>query len=649
MKYVKSILAIAACVLVWSFVPGCPRPPVATLQEGHVRSGNTPIRRATVTLYRAGDQKGSGEVALGSAVTDASGFFRIPYTPQDDPAAVLYLVAHGPLATTRLATVLGTAPVSTSVTINERTTVATAYAMAQFIVENRIGGHAPGLQNAAGTFRNLVNVTTGRVGEVLGSAPNGSVTSTMPTFNSLANMLAGCFNSPAASAALFVLATPPNGTAPDNTLQAAINIAHFSWQNNTQLFLTSTIRAPYQPALAAAPETWSLAIKYIGNGHEFDGPTNIAFDAFGNAWVGNNYVFREDHSLPSCGSKLVSKLTPTGFDAPGAPFDGTDYGVDGAGFGTTLDPSGNVWIGSFGFYGTTCPESQRPGMNTVSKFSPDGTPLCPPGGFMQACIRSPQGTVSDAIGNIWIANLCGGTVTQYIGGDPNNAWVLDVEAGTLADPNACPALASAQPFGVAIDVNGNAWVSDNGRDTAFQIGPDGALIGMADPQAPFSRPLGIAIDSVGNVWVSNSGVINPCLAQNQAYMDDVVASPPNFGFVTKLHSDGSFVGRYNGGGVSLPWGIAVDGDDNIWVANFNGQRVTALDGATGQPIAPNGYPSDGLVRNTGVTIDSSGNVWLCNNWLLNPVQTNPGGDGLVVFIGLAAPVKTPLIGPPRQP
>ena len=52
------------------------------------------------------------------------------------------------------------------------------------------------------------------------------------------------------------------------------------------------------------------------------------------------------------------------------------------------------------------------------------------------------------------------------------------------------------------------------------------------------------------------------------------------------------------------------------------------------------YMIDALVRNPGVSIDPSGNVWLCNNWLIDPIRTNPGGDGLVVFIGLAAPVKT---------
>jgi len=50
-----------------------------------------------------------------------------------------------------------------------------------------------------------------------------------------------------------------------------------------------------------------------------------------------------------------------------------------------------------------------------------------------------------------------------------------------------------------------------------------------------------------------------------------------------------------------------------------------------------------------VVIDSSGNVWVPNNWENIPIPANPGGDGLVVFVGLAPPVKTPLNGPPQQP
>jgi hypothetical protein len=111
--------------------------------------------------------------------------------------------------------------------------------------------------------------------------------------------------------------------------------------------------------------------------------------------------------------------------------------------------------------------------------------------------------------------------------------------------------------------------------------------------------------------------------------------------------------------MTVPWGIAVDGDDNLWVANFSGQRLSHLCGArastcplgaTGAAISPDdGYSFDGLQRNTGVQIDPSGNVWLANNWDDVPQIGDPFGDGLVVFLGLAAPVAAPLIGPPQQP
>jgi sugar lactone lactonase YvrE len=128
--------------------------------------------------------------------------------------------------------------------------------------------------------------------------------------------------------------------------------------------------------------------------------------------------------------------------------------------------------------------------------------------------------------------------------------------------------------------------------------------------------------------------------------------------VVKVGPDGSLT-SYEGAGLTIPWGIAVDGDDNIWVANFTGQRLSHLCGARAATCPPGaidgaispdtGYPFDGLQRNTGVQVDPSGNVWLTNNWIKFPVQTDPFGDGLVVYLGMAAPVRTPLIGTPQRP
>jgi hypothetical protein len=41
-----------------------------------------------------------------------------------------------------------------------------------------------------------------------------------------------------------------------------------------------------------------------------------------------------------------------------------------------------------------------------------------------------------------------------------------------------------------------------------------------------------------------------------------------------------------------------------------------------------------------VQIDAAGNVWTINNWKPRfdvDVLSNPGGDGIVIFVGLATP------------
>ncbi|WP_420264960.1 NHL repeat-containing protein [Candidatus Magnetominusculus dajiuhuensis] len=620
----KKITAIVAMVVLAFCLSA-----YAAEQTGVVINGQTPVASSSVTLYRAGAQRGMPAVVLGTAQSDTKGNFTISYTPPTDTNAVLYMIADGGInimeSPVRLATVLGTAPVSASVSanvvINERTTVATAYAMAKFISGGNISGTSPGLQNAAAVVQNLVDITTGNAGTVLSSSPNGTATSAMSQFNTLANLLASCVGMPRVCPPLFALATPPGGSAPQDTLQAIVNIAHYPWQNVWPLYALSNV-GPYSPALSSAPDAWTLAIKYIGNGSEFDGPGNMAIDKDGNVWVTNNYEFNSDPLQPVCGGKLVMKLTPTGSDALGAPFSGG--GIDGTGFGIGIDTNGDVWLSNFGFQGKGC--TTPPASNSVSKFSAAGVALSPNNGFTSGGIGSPQGTASDQSGNIWIANYDNNSITQYPLGNPN-APLMFKNVGL------------DKPFGLAIDGKGNAWIASSGNDSVVAIDPNGSpLTGSPFTGGGIKTPLGIAVDSLGNVWTANS----------------------LGGSVTLIRSDSRLPQQLVGGGLTTPWGIAVDGDDNIWVANFEGQRLTQLCGAkhwrcptgyrTGDPISQGtGYTSDALVRNTGVAIDPSGNVWVANNWKSIPVQTNPGGDGLVVFIGLAPPIKTPLIGPPQPP
>ncbi|MCP4627493.1 MAG: hypothetical protein GY850_28865 [bacterium] len=694
---------------------------LAAQQGGTVQSGDTAIVSSTVTLYSTGRHHRHSVDVLGKARTDEDGYFEISYKRPRHRKALLYLVAAGGFASTsdgeerwserhrrwrgghrssrnhghnaspiRFATVLGIDPEGDDVVLNERTTVATAYTMAQFIDGINIRGKGPGPRNAADILRNVVDVYTGEVSMFLTLDPltnPNSGTSTEPTLNSLANLLAVCVNDEAECQSLFNLTTPPGGKAPHNTLQAAVNIVLFPSLNAGDLFDLSNQQSIYEPAIdpnEPPPDAWTLVILYNGNGEEMDGPGWIAFDRHGNAWITNNYTFSSDTDSETvvCGDNHLLKLTPSGDDFPGfpdAPYVGG--GLYGAGIGITFDPKGKIWVGNFGFQGSNCENVKLALSVSVSKFNADGEALSPkspdedpynrdqPGGFTaDGSILQPQGTVSDKKGNIWIANCSGASVTKLRRGNPDRAVNFAPIDGS-GDP------LIQKPFGIAIDKNGRAWVSSNNNDSVIGLNPNGSVFrALKNGVAGITRPMGITSDSLGNVWVANSGVMDPpCKAkpsdpdtEEDSQFELINNLPGDFqgenASVTLIRRDGrpSRGSPYKGGGLILPWGIAVDGNDNVWVANFDSQRLSHICGArwwtcprglrTGDAISPDsGYGFDGLVRNTGVSIDPSGNVWVTNNWQIDVKLSNPGGHEVAVFIGLAKPVKTPLIGPPEQP
>ena len=182
----------------------------ATLQ-GKVESAGTGLPGYAVSLHASYVEHGPTWTLLGTGTSDSAGNFQLTYSIPpgllSDRQPLLFIeAARGGVL---LANAVGAASgAPAAVVINDRTTVALGNAFAQFIDGAQISGNLYGMANAAHMAANLADPETGAVGVVLASMPNGIETSTLATFNTLANAVAACVSDEAHCAQLFAAATP---------------------------------------------------------------------------------------------------------------------------------------------------------------------------------------------------------------------------------------------------------------------------------------------------------------------------------------------------------------------------------------------------------------------------------------------------------
>src|SRR5260370_13244681 len=101
-----------------------------------------------------------------------------------------------------------------------------------------------------------------------------------------------------------------------------------------------------------------------------------------------------------------------------------------------------------------------------------------------------------------------------------------------------------------------------------------------------------------------------------------------------------------GAGVDHPQALAIDGAGRVWVGNFHAGTLSEFSGSTFAVPGPSLSPAGGLGTDAqlgspfAIAVDQSGDLWVTNS---------NGANTVTVFVGLAAPVKTPLLGPPQLP
>jgi tripartite motif-containing protein 71 len=178
------------------------------------------------------------------------------------------------------------------------------------------------------------------------------------------------------------------------------------------------------------------------------------------------------------------------------------------------------------------------------------------------------------------------------------------------------------PFGVTVDPSGNVFVADQGNNRIAKFSSSGTFVssfgsaGSGDGQ--FSFAYGVTSDKFGNVFVADTG-------NNR---------------IQKFSNSGSFLTSFGNALLNSPVQLTTDSDGDVWVADSGSNKIRQFSNS-GTLLSSLGVPGTGwngsgagdgqLNRPTGVAFDSSGNVWVADEFNNRIQEFSQDGTFLSTF------------------
>ena len=683
-----------------------------TVFSGTVASGK-PIIGAAVEIYAAGiGGYATAGTSLGTATTGSDGSFTIGYQcPAASAGDELYLVAtdgsitsgktNGNLA---LMTALGSCNLSTfpssSVIVNEVSTVASVYALAQFSTNAASGSHGilvgtsagntKGLSNAMLTVNNLYNSTTGTARAVTlsydtfakthtcASAYASHVTACSSTndttydaaenlnasyvpqarIHTLANLLNTCVSSADGSGCSgLISAATPSSTEPADTLQAILNIAQNPGANASSLYAVQSTYTTFTPELTATPTDWTIALTYTGGGLGASPastgsypatPVKTAIDADGGIWI---TIMGADVA----GTRSIARFDNQGNALSPSATASNSYngGLQPALNGTSLVPTGGIAFDTNGYMWIASPINSN---QTIAKLDADGNAIAIYEGIGSWCAIASD-LALDTTGHLWLGGVplssewpCMGAINTSDGSAVDSAQ----DVSKVIPGNKANVINS-----IVIDPLGAVWgVAGNGTYPSVDAVPylfTSSISGGKTPLSTVSAGTGntlaysIATDADGNLYApsATAGGITKAATSAASFSTLNYSVPSGTAGVWTLAVDGAghlwgaAYGGAAGSQVTVPsYLVEFDSNGNLLSpsnasSNLYGYTGTGGGGETHPILAEYSY-ADPFV---GTAVDSSGNLWVTSG---NPNDSTVQSNELVEFIGLAAPVRTPI-------
>lgn len=309
----------------------------------------------------------------------------------------------------------------------------------------------------------------------------------------------------------------------------------------------------------------------------FNGPSGVAVDNSGNAYIADIY------------NNTIRKISPTGVVTTLAGMAGSTGSLDGTGSaarfnwpsGVAVDSTANVYVADSSNHAirkitparvvTTLAGSADPAISG----STDGTGTA-------ARFSHPSALTVDSSGNIIVIDQWNNTIRKVTPGG-----VVTTLAGTPGQIGSADGAGAAVSFYVPTDVaadnSGNVYVVDSGNQTIRKINGGGVVttfagvpgaMGATDgtgSDVRFTNPYGVAVDGSGNLFVTeNNNTVRKITPAGA--VTTIAGSPIQYG-----SDDGTgSAARFN-----YPRGVAVDGAGKLYLADSGNNTIRI-----GQPADP---------------------------------------------------------------
>ena len=302
--------------------------------------------------------------------------------------------------------------------------------------------------------------------------------------------------------------------------------------------------------------------------------------------------------------------------------------------GVAVDTSGNFYIAEY-LENRIDKVTASTGIITVVAGN-NGIGSSGDGGAATAAqLNDPTGVAVDAAGNIYIADSANNRIRKVTASNGIITTVAGTgKAGFSGDGGSATSAELYEPYGVAVDGNGNIYIADNRnqriRMVTVSTGNITTVAGNGGVYTDFGSiatntglwsPEALAVDATGDIYIAITH-------NNQIGM--VSAST---GIITLVAGTGAR-GFYGDGGpatsaaigisVSAMAGVAVDAAGNVYIGDFGNDRIRKVTAATGiiTTIAggsTSGFSGDGgpatsalLQWPIGVAADAEGNVYFAD-------------------------------------